>query len=334
MLEAEARTQELAKQQMGLVSRAQAKALGMTRTTIGERLTGQRWQAVYPGVYLLGVVPPNWHQRLLAACLFAGPNAVASHRAAGVVWQLDGLVRAPLEILLPHREEAIPRGAVVHRSRKLDERDVTRRGAIPVTTVERTLVDLGRYLEARETEKALESALRLGLATPQSVWRYVEERGGRIPGCRKLRAIMLARADAKPAGSGGEVEFLRLLRRAGLPTPIRQFKLRLPSGALVFLDFAWPDLRLGMEYDGYDSHGGRLAHAADLERQNAIVSLGWTLLRYPGSRVRRQPAAVVEEVDAAIRRLGVRPVEPLPVTDASGRTWARTGGPSTPALTH
>ena len=294
MLQVEGKAQELAKQQLGLISRAQAMAHGMTRTTIRERISGGRWQAVYPGVYLVGVLPPSWHQRLMAACLFAGPNAVASHRAAGVVWGLDGLVRAPLEILVPHGEEATCRGVVVHRSRKLGEREVTRRAGLPVTSAERTLVDLGRYLEPRETEKALESALRLELVTTQSVWRYVEERGGRIPGCRLLRGIMLARGDAKPAGSGGEVEFLRLLRNAGLPAPIRQFKLRLPNGALAFLDFAWPDLKLGMEYDGYDSHGGRFAHAADLERQNGIVSLGWTLLRYPGSRVRRKPALVVE----------------------------------------
>lgn len=304
MLESEVATQQLAKRQLGLVSRSQATALGMTRTTIRERVAGQRWQTLYPGVYLLGVTESTWQQRLMAACLFAGPNAVASHRAAGVLWQLDGLVRAPVEILVPHHEEAaLPRGAVVHRSRKLDEVDVARRGGIPVTCVERTLVDLGRYLEPAEVEKALESALRRGLASPGSMWTYVEGRGGRIPGCRRIRSILLARGDAKPAGSGGEVEFLRLLRRAGIPRPVRQFQLRLPDGRSAFLDFAWPDLKFGMEYDGYDTHGGRLAHAADLERQNAIVGLGWTLLRYSGRRVRRNPVAVAREVEAAIERL-------------------------------
>ena len=334
MHEAEARTQELAKQQLGVVSRSQAKAHGMTRAAIRERLLGGRWQVVYPGVYLLSVLAPNWPQRLMAACLFAGPNAVASHRAAGLVWGFDGLVRAPVEILVPHGEEATCRGVVVHRSRKLDECDVTRRAGLPVTCAERTLVDLGRYLDPRETEKALESALRHGLVTTQSVWTYVGERGGRIPGCRRLRAILLARGDAKPAGSGGEVEFLRLLRKAGLPAPVRQFELRLPSGARAFLDFAWPELQLGMEYDGYDAHGGRLAHAADLERQNGIVSLGWTLLRYPGSQVRRKPALVVEEVDAAMRRLGVRASDALASEDARGRAWARRTYPSTPELVH
>lgn len=328
MLDSELATQRLAKAQLGLVSRTQAIALGMTRTTIRERVAAARWQAMYPGVYLLGVVAPTWHQKVMGACLFAGPKAVASHRAAGVLWQMDGLVRAPVEITVPHHEEAVLRLVAVHRSRKLDERDVTRRAGVPITVVERTLVDLGRYLEPREVEKALESVLRRELVTPQAVWTYIQERGGRLPGCRLLRGILMARGDAKPAGSGGEVEFLRLLRRAGLPQPVRQFRLDLPSGRVAFLDFAWPDVGLGMEYDGYDTHGGRLAHAADLERQNEIVSLGWTLLRYAGRRVRRNPAAVVDEVECAMRRLGCAPPDPL----RSGRALARTADGSTPAF--
>ncbi|HUR49081.1 MAG TPA: DUF559 domain-containing protein [Acidimicrobiales bacterium] len=301
MLDAEAATQALAEKQLGLVSCGQALAHGMSRWAVNDRVAGGRWRPVFAGVYLIGVTPPSWEQRLLAACLFAGPRAVVSHRAAGIVWKLDGLVRAPLEITVPHHEEAALRGVVVHRSRKLDERDAARRGAIPVTSIERTLVDLGRYLEPRETEKALESALRMELVTPPAVWTYLEDRGGRIPGCRRLRAILLARGNAKPAGSGGEVEFIRLLRQAGLPPPERQFRLQLPSGRVAFLDFAWPDLRIGMEYDGYDPHSGRLAHASDLERQNEIVVLGWTLLRYGGKHVRRKPTAVVAQLEATIR---------------------------------
>lgn len=301
MLDAECATQALAEKQLGLVSCAQAIAHGMSRWAVNDRIASGRWRPVFAGVYLIGVTAPSWEQRLLAACLFAGPQAVVSHRAAGIVWKLDGLVRAPLEITVPHQEEASLRGVVVHRSRKLGDWEVARRGPIPVTSIGRTLIDLGRYLESRETEKALESALRMGLVTPQALWTYVENRGGRIPGCRRLRSILLARGNAKPAGSGGEVEFIRLLRQAGLPTPERQFRLQLPSGRVAFLDFAWPDLRIGMEYDGYDPHGGRLAHASDLERQNEILVFGWTLLRYGGKHVRRKPAAVIAQLEAAIR---------------------------------
>ena len=66
------------------------------------------------------------------------------------------------------------------------------------------------------------------------------------------------------------------------------------------IDKAWPDLRVGLEVDGYDYHGGRLAHSADLERQNAIVRVGWLLLRYSGSQVRRNPDGIAQEVAAVL----------------------------------
>jgi len=302
MHESEIEVRQLAARQLGLASRRQALEAGMAEWRIQYRLTAEHWRPVLQGVYLLGVTDPTWHQKLMAACLFAGPAAAASHRAGAVLWQVDGLVRAPVEILLPHGEEAVARGVVVHRSRRFDERDITRRAGIPVTIIERTLVDVARYLEPRETEKALESALRRNLTTPAAVWRYVEDRGGRIPGTRRLRAILLSRGAKPPAGSGGEVELLRALRAAGVPDPVRQHPLKLENGRIAILDVAWPWLRLGLEYDGYDVHGGRLAHADDMERQNAIVALGWTLLRY-GSRVRRDPQGVANEVAAALARL-------------------------------
>lgn len=46
-------------------------------------------------------------------------------------------------------------------------------------------------------------------------------------------------------------------------------------------DFAWPTLRVGVEIDGFGyGHQAQQAMAADNEKQNAAVELGWTVLRY------------------------------------------------------
>jgi hypothetical protein len=213
------------------------------------------------------------------------------------------LVRSPIEITVPHGEEATLRGVVVHRSRKLDACDSTVTCGQPVTIAERTLADLGRYVGERELEKALESALRRRLCNPARLWTYVDERAPLTPSTRQLRRLLLLRSDKPAAGSGGEVELLQTLRRVGIPEPERQFPLHLPSGRVVRLDFGWPQIRLGLEYDGYDIHGGRLAHNADLARQNEIVIAGWTLLRYSGLRVRAEPVAVAEEIASFYSRL-------------------------------
>lgn len=300
----ELKVQDVARAQCSLVTRGQALAAGMSDGQIQRRLAAGYWRTVQPGVYLIGLQEPTWEQRLRGACLFAGPRAVASHRAAHMVWALDGVLDAPVEILVPHAEEANLRGVVVHRSRKLDPCDVTVYSGMPVTNVERTLVDMGRFLGPLTTEKALESALRRRLTTPARVWAYLEERAGHIPGHRVIRAVMLARGVQKPAGSGGEVEFIRCLRIAGVPDPERQYVIDLGHGRKATVDFAWPPFRLAMEYDSYDIHGGRQAHNADLERQNAIYAAGWELLRYSGSRVRRDGKGVAAEVAAALTRRG------------------------------
>lgn len=298
------KVQELARSQVSLVTRSQALQAGMSDGQIQRRLSSGYWRTVQAGVYLIGLHDPSWEQRLRAACLFAGPRAVASHRAAHLVWSLDGVLEAPVEILLPHGEEASLPGVLVHRSRKLEKCDVATYGGVPVTNVERTLVDIGRYVGPLTTEKALESALRRRLTTPKKVWTYLEERAGRIPGNRVIRAVMLARGAQKAAGSGGEVEFIRCLRAAGVPEPERQYLIDLGKGAKALVDFAWPSYRLAMEYDSYDIHGGRQAHNADLERQNAIHAVGWDLLRYSGTRVHRDGNGVAREVMATLARLG------------------------------
>ena len=39
---------------------------------------------------------------------------------------------------------------------------------------------------------------------------------------------------------------------AGLPQPAPQFWVKCPSGAWFRLDLAWPELKLGLEYDGME----------------------------------------------------------------------------------
>ena len=291
---------ELARSQLGLIARRQALELGLSRHAVQQRVSSGAWRRVHEGVFAVGAADGGWRGDVMAACLAAGGNAVASHRAAAVLWRFDGIVRAPVEITVPHGEEASLRGVVAHRSRLLDDLDRRRIGPIPVTIPERTLIDFARSEGEVSVEKALESALRERVTTEAAAWRYIEERGKGLPGARRLRRILLERTPGKPAGSGGEVELLRCLRLAGVPTPVRQYELRLPNGRGAVLDLAWPDRRVGAEWDGYDVHGGRRAHADDLERQNGILALGWTLRRYTGSRVRRDPRGITAEIVAAL----------------------------------
>ena len=72
-----------AKRQYGLITRAQALELGVSKSGIYRRRCAGEWKKFFPGVYRLTASPDSDHQRVLAACLALGPTALASHSTAG-----------------------------------------------------------------------------------------------------------------------------------------------------------------------------------------------------------------------------------------------------------
>ena len=90
----------LARRQHGVIARVQALEAGVTSGQINWRLRSGRWTEVQPGVYLIGGAPRTSRGRLMAACLWGGPTAVASHRAAGHLWNLAGVEPGFIEIVV------------------------------------------------------------------------------------------------------------------------------------------------------------------------------------------------------------------------------------------
>ena len=65
-----------------IVSRAQLQAAGWSEPRIRQGLRSRRWQTVHPGVYSTHTGPIGYDEQLLAALLYAGPNAAWSHYTA------------------------------------------------------------------------------------------------------------------------------------------------------------------------------------------------------------------------------------------------------------
>ncbi len=70
---------------------------------------------------------------------------------------------------------------------------------------------------------------------------------------------------------------LRLLAEARpARSPCRNTQIRDRDGRLVArADFAYPDLKIAIEYDSYAHHVGKEALVRDSARRNAVVALGW-----------------------------------------------------------
>ena len=183
----------------------------------------------------------------------------------------------------------------VFKLRRLTSDEVTECNGLRVTTVARTLVDLGEVVGSNLIERALESALRK---------RYVSAAGlsqklaaaPKLHGTSALRLLLAERPPGlPPTDSDAETLFLQLARGIGLPPPERQFPVRTPDG-LFRLDFAWPAVRVAVEIDGASTHASRAALRRDLRRQNSVVSVltgdGWLLLRFTWEDIVDPVAAV------------------------------------------
>lgn len=81
------------------------------------------------------------------------------------------------------------------------------------------------------------------------------------------------------------------VRQAKLPTPQSRYEVD-----RYRLDFAYPQVRLGIELEGYAFHSGRRAWARDLRRSNDLLRLGWTLLHFTWEDVTKHGDRVVDEL--------------------------------------
>lgn len=299
----EERTLPILRAQYGVLSRAQAVDAGLSPRAIDRRTESGRWEVVLPGVYRLAGAPPSWHQLVLSACLWAGRDAFASHRTAAALWELEGFAPGAVEVSTTRRMRRA--GITVHFS-YVPECDRARVTAIPVTDVTRTLLDLGAVTEEEMVEVALDDALRRGLTSiPRLRWRLEELASKGRRGVGVLRGLLNARDLTKaPPESVLEARLIRMLRRARLPEPTKQYEVRQRGRLLARVDLAYPELRVAIEADGYRYHSGRVAWQRDLERRNELTSHGWRVIHVTWKDVVSDGQKIVGEIRRALGNPG------------------------------
>ncbi len=269
----------LAATQHGAFRTAQVHELKFTNKERRSRLATGRWVAPYFGVYRIAGVPVTWKGELLAACWAGGVRAAASHRSAAALWELPGGDRELVEITCPRwrrarHDESV--SLVVHETLTLTAEDLTSIDGIPVTTAERTLLDLGAVRPDR-VEVALDAALRRELVTYETL-RIMLHRVGRRGrnGTGVLRRILAERAPERAVPeSERETMLIQALRAFGLDEPVPQHEVRAGGRFIARVDLAYPDERVAIEYDSYEHHVGREALVRDSARRNRIMAAGW-----------------------------------------------------------
>jgi hypothetical protein len=293
---------DIAQQQHGVVHREQLRDAGLTDHRIAGMLHRYELVQVAPTVFRIAGAPGSFRQELLAAVLDS--NGFGSHRAAAAVWDLEAFrqIRRPEVVSERWRRRRAHLGlGVVHETRDLRAIDTTVVDGIPVTTVVRTLIDLGAVAPRRRVGQALDDACRRKLVTIEEVRaRFVElARRGRN-GIGTMRALLAERPGGEiPPDSYLERLVIKALADHAVPLPVRQH--RVATGDFVaYLDLAWPDQRLALECDGTAFHMSVEQFHRDRERQNRLVLLGWTVLRYTYRDASQRPAWLAEQVHRAL----------------------------------
>jgi len=302
MRRADVKLAEVAARQLGLVRREDIAAIRVSDRELEHLLALGLLEVVHTGVYRHVAVPLDRRARLLAAVWGAGAVAVASHRSAAWMWELRDVPRWRPEVTVAGRSRRGPTRVTVHRTDRLEPLDITTCDGIPLTTIQRTLLDLGAVTDVPVVRQATQDAVIRNLVQPEDLLCVLERVGRRgRRGTAALREVVEQSFLDPRLESRLEQELYEVILRCEVPAPVLQHELRCVDGRKVELDFAWPEARIAVEADGRLWHATTADFERDRARANSITASGWSLYRFGWADVRERRAGTVASIHRALR---------------------------------
>jgi hypothetical protein len=252
------------------------RALGIKESRLRRAVESGAVRRLLRGVFVSAETPDSIELFAAAVARVVRPHHVVTDRTAAWLHGVDVFVWAEHD-LVPVVETCALRGhepsditGVDARTRDLRSEDLT------VATPLRTALDLGCTLRRREAFAALNAmAARHGLTAEdylRALPRYRRRRGVRQ--LRVLLQIIEPRVESER-----ESWVLLEIHDATLPVPEPQNWIEIDGVPTFRLDFAYPRLRVCVEYDGEDWHlktPEQREH--DRARRKWLRDNGWTVI--------------------------------------------------------
>jgi hypothetical protein len=286
----------LAERQHGVVAHRQLLELGAGRSLILDRNQAGLLVPLYQGVYAVGYRLGTRESEWMAAVLSCGPGAVLSHHSAGRLWGLCGS-HGSIEVLRQSGgfRAGGHRGIHLHQTRRLREYEVTLERGIPVTTMERVLLDMAGRMDSKRLERMVVQAYKRGTFSWPRFGRITTRRRG-CRGVGRLRRIALeVNPEALEARSDSEVDFLALWREESSMIPAVNV---LVEDHLV--DFLWSKQKVIVETDSWSHHGDRPTFEDDHQRDVDLVAAGYEVHRTTYKMLQRNPGPFLRNVKRAL----------------------------------
>ncbi len=281
----------LAAAQHGVVSSQQLAYVGLSPSAIATRRRRGNVIPVHRGVVAVGHDGLTDLGRIAAAVLACGSGSLASNRASGFMLGGLELGRGPIDISVEAAGRRSRPGIRVHQCRSLTRRDRRSRQRIPHTSPARTVLDVAES-EGAEAAQQLLNHLRTRRWVSRDDFADLYRR---TVGCRGWGPLLPLIREQGYSRSQAEEAMKRLLAKAGLTKPLRNFRVHGHE-----LDFWWPDLRLNVEIDGYGWHSARNDLNRDRARDIDLAAAGIQVVRITRDQLKFQPELVIARLAAAM----------------------------------
>lgn len=234
-----------------------------------------------------------------------GEDALLCSVSAAVLWGMLRFAPEKPQVLTPKPGRRGVDGIELRVTTDLRRSDRSVRRGIPVTTPQRTLLDLASEPPNVVSDRALEAAAaqaerdgRLGRVSQLRLAARAHDRTGSA----RLRAALRAgprlwRSDEERMATIARVE-------AGLPEPVIAHRIRTAAGRLE-VDLSFPPHRVILEVDG-GQHLLPLNAARDADRDAALDALGRVTVRVMAHAVRADPFVAPRAVAPVLSARGWR----------------------------
>jgi hypothetical protein len=243
---------ELAVNQDQVVSRQQLQHAKVTWQHVDARIRAGSWQQIGPSVVVLHGGPLSERQKLWAAVLHGGKGAALSGLTAARADGFEGFEAAAFQVVTPHgsnrddldHEQLRVR---VHESRLLADADVHPSRQPPRTRLPRSIVDGASLANSDGRCRAIIAAsVQQRLVRPAELLVVAQARK-----TLARRALIIETIGDVEGGSQSlpELEYLRGVRRVGLPVPTRQRIVRHDNGR-YYLDCEFDAYKVTVEING------------------------------------------------------------------------------------
>ena len=165
---------ELGEAQAGYFTTRQAAQVGVSRRVLSHRAQQGDIEQVRYGLYRLRDFPAQAFEEVAAVCLWAGTDSAASHETALAIHGISDAMPATIHITVPRAFRGKQPGVTIHHASLPDDQREVRDG-VPVTTIARTVQDVGVSSDPSLVRQAIQQAITRGVLSRRQLRTLVRQ---------------------------------------------------------------------------------------------------------------------------------------------------------------